>query len=90
MAKSHRYKRSKTRSYRQVRQTLLVFGTTGLILGIGLIAVFTVRQNLRLVIVGAIYVLAASLLMGLRGVFTYLDEQSKQSRALNKIRRELP
>ncbi len=82
-----RTRKVKMRSYRQTRQMLLVFGMAGLVMGIGLMAVFGLKKNLLLVGVGAIYVLTAMLLLGIRGVLTYVGEINRQRRFDSQARR---
>lgn len=77
----------KMRSYRQLRQILLAFGTAGLVLGLGLIGFFGFRGNYKLAAVGLIYVLVAGLLLGIRGVLTYISEINRQRRFDSKARR---
>lgn len=74
-------------SYRQVRQLLLAFGVAGLVLGIGLIGFFGFKRNLKLAGVGAAYVLVAMLLLGIRGVLTYIGEINRQRRFKSQVRR---
>ena len=71
----------KMRSYRKPRQMLFVFGTALLALGIGLVGVFTLHRNRQLVWIGTAYLLVALLLLGLRGILAYLDEENKRRRA---------
>ena len=78
------------RSYRQVRQVLLAFGMAGLVMGIGLIGHFGFKRNWQLTGVGAIYVLVATLLLGIRGVLTYLGEINRQRRFNSQARRVQP
>ncbi len=75
------------RSYRQVRQVLLAFGMAGLVMGIGLVGVFGFKRNFKLAGVGAIYVLVATLLLGIRGVLTYLGDINRQRRFNSQVRR---
>jgi len=83
MTEKRRRKRRKVtiRSYRKARQLLLVFGTAGMALGAGLVAVFILKNNMLLVRVGIIYMLVAGLLLGIRGVLAHLDELNKHRRA---------
>lgn len=75
------------RSYRQVCQVLLAFGMAGLVLGIGLVGFFGFNRNLKLAGVGAIYVLVAALLLGIRGVLTYVGEINRKRRVNSHSRR---
>lgn len=75
------------RSYRQVRQVLLAFGMAGLVMGIGLVGFFGFKRNFKLAGVGAIYVLVATLLLGVRGVLTYIGEINRQRRFNSQTRR---
>lgn len=75
------------RSYRQVRQVLLAFGMAGLVIGIGLIGYFGFKRNLKLAGVGAVYVLVATLLLGVRGVLTYIGEINHKRRFNSQTRR---
>ncbi len=82
-----RTRKSKMRSYRQVRQVLLAFGMAGLIMGIGLIGYFGFKRNFKLAGVGAAYVLVSMLLLGIRGVLTYLGEINRERRFNSQARR---
>ncbi len=75
------------RSYRQVRQVLLAFGMAGLVMGIGLIGFFGLKRDFKLAGFGAAYVLVAMLLLGIRGVLTYIGEINRQRRFNNQARR---
>ncbi len=75
------------RSYRQVRQVLLAFGMAGLVMGIGLIGFFGFKRDFKLAGFGAAYVLVAMLLLGIRGVLTYIGEINRQRRFNNQARR---
>lgn len=82
-----RIRKVKMGSYRQVRQVLLAFGMAGLLIGIVLIGLFGFRRNFKLAGIGAVYVLMSMLLLGIRGVLTYLGEINRQRRFNNQARR---
>lgn len=75
------------RSYRQVRQVLLAFGMAGLVMGVGLVGYFGFKRNFKLAGVGAVYVLVSMLLLGVRGVLTYIGEINRQRRFNSHSRR---
>ncbi len=64
----------KMRSHRTARQMLMVFGTSGLLLGISLVGYCTLRRNGFLIRVGGVYILVSTLLLGIRGVLAHVDE----------------
>lgn len=82
-----RTRKFKMHSYRQVRQVLLAFGMAGLVMGIGLIGFFGYKRDFKLAGVGAVYVLVAMLLLGIRGVLTYIGEVNRQRRFNSQARR---
>jgi small-conductance mechanosensitive channel len=82
-----RTRKSKMHSYRQLRQVLLAFGLAGLVMGMGLIGYFGFKRNVTLAGVGAVYVLVSMLLLGLRGVLTYMGDINRQRRFNSQSRR---
>ncbi len=80
-------RKTKMRSYRQVRQVLLAFGMAGLVMGIGLIGFFGFKRNFKLAGVGAMYMLVSMLLLGVRGVLAYMGEINRQRRFNSQSRR---
>ncbi len=82
-----RTRKFKMHSYRQVRQVLLAFGVAGLVIGIGLIGFFGFKRDFKLAGVGAVYMLVAMLLLGIRGVLTYIGEVNRQRRFNSQARR---
>jgi len=82
-----RVRKTKMRSYRQLRQVLLAFGMAGLVMGIGLIVFFGFQRHLKLAGVGVIYVLVSVLMLGIRGVLTHIGEINRQRRFNSQARR---
>lgn len=74
------------RSYRKAIQMLLVFGTAGMALGVGLVVFYAVKKNIFLVKVGLVYVLVSTLLLGIRGVLLHFDAMNKRRRSENSGR----
>lgn len=82
-----RNRKVKMHSYRQVRQVLLAFGVAGLVMGIGLIGFSGFRRDFKLMGIGTAYVLVAMLLLGIRGVLTYIGEINRKRRFNNQAKR---
>jgi ABC-type nickel/cobalt efflux system permease component RcnA len=73
-------KRRKGRQFRSVRKInafLLAFGLTALCLGAALALYFVLRGQFKWAGIGCVYVLAAGVLLGLRGVLAYQHEARK-------------
>lgn len=80
-------RKTKMRSYRQLRQVLLAFGMAGLVMGIGLIVFFGFQRHLKLAGVGVIYMLVSVLILGIRGVLTHIGEINRQRRFSSRAKR---
>lgn len=68
------------RSYRKIMHFLWAFGIAGIGLGGLLIGWFGLHRQWKMVIWGIIYILFASILLGIRGILAYLDQERKRRR----------
>ncbi len=86
MAKRYRRRKVRWRSHRQLRQILFAFGLAGATLGVLLCLVFSYGQQFHLVGIGAVYLAASGLLLGIRGVLGHLDELHRHRRENTRSR----
>jgi len=68
------------RGYRRFKVILLALGITGMVIGLGLTGGYFLHQNLKLAKFGCIYVLVSLILLGLRGIMTYLKQSKTNTR----------
>lgn len=75
------------RSYRKTMQFLLAFGMTGLALGVMLVGWFGLKRRWKLAFLGVCYILAALILLGIRNILAYLDQERKRKRHIRSAPR---
>jgi hypothetical protein len=78
--KTKKYRKKRMRSYRKIMHFLWAFGIAGIGLGGLLIGWFGLHRQWKMVIWGIIYILFASILLGIRGILAYLDQERKRRR----------
>lgn len=78
--KTKKVRKKRMRSYREVMHFLWAFGIAGLTLGIGLIGYFGLQHRWNIALLGLVYTLTASILLGIRGILSNLDQKRKQRR----------
>ena len=71
------------RSYRKTMQFLWAFGIAGLGIGAMLVIVFGLKRSWKLVLLGLSYILIASILLAIRNVLNYLDQERKRKRHIH-------
>jgi membrane protein YdbS with pleckstrin-like domain len=71
-------RKKRMRSYRKIMQFLWAFGMAGLGLG-GILAVwFGLKHQWKLAAWGVVYILVATILLGIRNILAYLDSERKR------------
>jgi len=73
-------RKKKMRSYRKIMQFLWAFGMAGLGLGSILVGWFGLKHQWKLAAWGIVYILVAVILLGIRNILAYLDNERKRKR----------
>ena len=72
--------KKRMRSYRKIMQFLWAFGLAGLALGCILVGWFGIKHQWKLAVWGIVYILVAVILLCIRNMLAYLDNERKRKR----------